>query len=153
LIFNYSWIRLFFLDNVMSFVVLKGRKQCWPLRFLFQIDDNVIAYLTMNNHKSFNTKRNWLYLESWDYSSLGIERKVFKLYIFHWWWHVYYFQFVYKTLTNSLIRVQQPGGHQVHFVYELFNKVYLWNLNYINYTMSLNFKALVSNLVGNKAQN
>jgi hypothetical protein len=37
----------------MVFVALKGRKECLPLKFLFQDNINIVAYLTFNHNKSF----------------------------------------------------------------------------------------------------
>ncbi len=47
-----------FIDYVMAFVALKGRKQCLPLRFLFRDDVDLIAYLTMDHPKSSKKRRN-----------------------------------------------------------------------------------------------
>jgi len=52
LTFVCSWIKLLFANYKMLFVALKGRKKCWSLHFLFQDGVDVLAYLSMNNHKS-----------------------------------------------------------------------------------------------------
>jgi hypothetical protein len=70
LTFVWSWFGPLFVDNVTLFVALKGKKQCWWFNFLFQNGVNVVAYLTMDNHKSFNTTRIWHYLSNLD--CLGI---------------------------------------------------------------------------------
>jgi hypothetical protein len=46
-----------FVDYATLFATLTRRKQCWPLNFLFQDDANVVAYLTMDNDKTSNTRR------------------------------------------------------------------------------------------------
>ncbi len=50
---------LLFANCAMSFATLKGRKRCWPLNFLFWEDVDVVAYLSMDNHK---IRRIWHYL-------------------------------------------------------------------------------------------
>jgi hypothetical protein len=42
-----SWFCLLFIDCTMAFVVLKGKKWCLPLRFLFRDNMDIIAYLTI----------------------------------------------------------------------------------------------------------
>jgi hypothetical protein len=59
----YSWLCLLFTNYVITFVTMKRRKQCLPLRFIFQDNVNIIAYLTMDHHKSSKTRRNWLYFQ------------------------------------------------------------------------------------------
>jgi len=56
-----SWLCLLFIDCVMTFATLKGRKQCLPLKYFFWDNTNIIAYLTMDHHKSSKTRRSWLY--------------------------------------------------------------------------------------------
>jgi hypothetical protein len=59
--FVYSWLCLLFADCATTFAALKGRKQCLPLGLLFWNNANIIAYLTMDHHKSLKTRWNWLY--------------------------------------------------------------------------------------------
>ncbi len=51
LTFVCSWFALLFIDCMM-FAILKGKKKCWPFNFLFQDGANVVAYLSMDNHKT-----------------------------------------------------------------------------------------------------
>jgi hypothetical protein len=45
------------------FATLKGRKQCWPFRFLFRDAADVVTFLTMEKNKtSSNFRRIWHYL-------------------------------------------------------------------------------------------
>ncbi len=49
-----------FTNYVTTFAVLKRRQQCPPLRFLFQDDTDLIAYLTMDHPKSSKKRSNRL---------------------------------------------------------------------------------------------
>jgi hypothetical protein len=57
LIFFGSWFVLSFVEYMTLFVILTWRKQCWPLNFLFQDGAYVVAYLTMDNDKTSNTRK------------------------------------------------------------------------------------------------
>jgi hypothetical protein len=52
-----SYLWFLFTNFVTVFATLKGRKQCLPLRFLFQDDADSIAYLTMDHPKSLKKRR------------------------------------------------------------------------------------------------
>ncbi len=73
-------------NNATLFVVQKRKKQCWKFSFLFQNGVNVVTYLTMENHKSFNTTRIGHYLSIYpsNLNCLRILRMFFhKEWIFH----------------------------------------------------------------------
>ncbi len=49
---------LLFIDYTMTFATLKGEKQCFPFKFLFQNNVDIITYLTMDHHKSSKMRKN-----------------------------------------------------------------------------------------------
>jgi hypothetical protein len=63
------------------------------------------------------------------------------------------FKFVYRPLINSFVFNNLVATKFILYMNYSIKFIYLlWNLNFINCTMSLNFKALVNNLVGTKVQ-
>jgi hypothetical protein len=63
LTFVCSWFGSLFTNYTTMFVTLKGRKQCWPFRFLFWDATNVVTFFTMDKNKtSYNITRIWHYL-------------------------------------------------------------------------------------------
>jgi hypothetical protein len=110
----------------------------------------------MDNHKSSNTKRNWIFLKIHGSVIQGLRKIMFSNCIFFIFCDglvFIIFKFVYRPLMNSFV-FNELDGHQVHFTYELFIKfIYLWwNLNFVNCAISLNFKALINNVVGTDVQ-
>ncbi len=63
LTFICNWFGLLFVDCATMFVTLKGRKWCWPFKFLFWDAINVVTFLTMDKNKiSFYFMSIWHYL-------------------------------------------------------------------------------------------
>jgi hypothetical protein len=52
-----SWFGLLFVEYMMLFIIMKGRKQCLRINYLFQDGVNIVAYLNMDSHKTSNTRR------------------------------------------------------------------------------------------------
>jgi hypothetical protein len=53
-----NWLCLLFANCATTFVALKGRNKCLPIGLIFRDNVNIIAYLTMDHHKSLKMRRN-----------------------------------------------------------------------------------------------
>ncbi len=52
-----SWFGSLFTKYMTLLIAMKGRKKCLPINFLFLDGANIVAYLSMGSHKTFNIRR------------------------------------------------------------------------------------------------